>query len=163
MWQRAFAVWLLIISAEAVHGVLRTLFLMPRVGDFRARQLGVLTGSVLILAIAYLCVDWIRAGTMGRLGAVGAGWVALTLTFEVSLGRLILGYSWERLLADYDVARGGLLPFGLLLMAMSPLFAAWARGRRWNEHQRNFSQAKGKTPAIRRPFDTSRRMTSRFF
>ena len=129
MWQRAFAVWLLIISAEAIHGVLRTLFLTPLVGDLRARQLGVLTGSLLILAIAYLCVDWIRARTMGRLGAVGVGWVALTLAFEVSLGRLILGYTWERLLADYDVARGGLLPFGLLLMALAPILAAKWRGR----------------------------------
>ena len=135
MWLRAFAVWLLIISAEAVHGVLRILLVTPLVGDFRSRQIGVLTGSLLILSIAYLCVDWIRAPTMGRLGAVGAAWVALTLLFEVSLGRLILGYPWQRLWADYDVARGGLLPFGLLLMALAPICAA-----RWHDRRRNESR-----------------------
>ena len=40
-WLRAIAVWVLLMSAEVVHGVARTLFLAPAVGDFRARQLAV--------------------------------------------------------------------------------------------------------------------------
>ena len=130
MWRRALAVWLLIIGAETVHGVIRTLFLVPLVGDFRARQLGVLTGSLLILAIAHLCIDWIRARRTIDLVMIGAAWVVLTLMFEIGLGRLA-GYPWERVLADYDVARGGLLPFGLLVMALSPVVAAkWMNRRR---------------------------------
>lgn len=122
IWARAFVVWLTVMTAEVVHGVLRTLFLVPLVGDFRARQLGVLTGSVLILAIAFLCAGWIRARPGERL-AVGAIWVCLTLAFEVVLGRLLLGYPWERLWSDYDVLRGGLMPFGLLVMGLAPAVA----------------------------------------
>ena len=63
LWLRAVAVWLILIGAEVVHGALRTLYLAPRVGDLRARQLGVFTGSGLILAIARLAAPWLRAET----------------------------------------------------------------------------------------------------
>jgi hypothetical protein len=49
---RALLVWLVIIGVETVHGILRTLVLLPAVGDFRARQISVLTGSVLIFGVA---------------------------------------------------------------------------------------------------------------
>ncbi len=46
---RALAVWLVIMCVEFIHGVLRTLYLAPLVGDFQARQISVLLGSLLIL------------------------------------------------------------------------------------------------------------------
>jgi hypothetical protein len=124
---RGLAVWFLIVCAESVHGILRTMFLAPYVGDFQARRIGVLTGSVLILTIACLFARWIRADTKVSLVAVGLMWLVLTLLFELSLGRFLLGFSWERLLSDYDISRGGLLLFGLLVLALSPLIAARLR------------------------------------
>ena len=53
---RGLAVWLLNIAVETVHGVLRTALLAPVVGDFRARQYGVVTGSLLIFAVTYFCI-----------------------------------------------------------------------------------------------------------
>ena len=47
-WLRALAVWLAIVVAETLHGIARTLWLTPIVGDHAARQIGVGTGSVLI-------------------------------------------------------------------------------------------------------------------
>jgi len=40
-WLKAFVVWLALMAAEFVHGVLRIALLVPIVGDFRARQLSV--------------------------------------------------------------------------------------------------------------------------
>jgi hypothetical protein len=48
-WLRVLAVWVLLRSAEVVHGVARTLLLAPAGGDVRARQLAVFSGSLLIL------------------------------------------------------------------------------------------------------------------
>lgn len=45
-------VWLIIIAAESFHGTLRTLFLEPAIGDFRARQISVFTAALIIFAIA---------------------------------------------------------------------------------------------------------------
>ena len=90
---RAFAVWLLLITAEVVHGIVRTLVLTPVVGDFRARQLGVFTGSLLILLITAPTIQWIRASRPRTLLMIGSAWVVLTVAFEISLGRM-MGYSW---------------------------------------------------------------------
>ncbi len=122
MWLlRAFVVWLVMMIVETVHGVLRTLLLVPLVGDFHARQLGVITGSLLIFGIAWLFVRWVRAGTTVRLLVVGLEWMALTVLFEIGLGILILGLPWERGADDYDLRQGGFMGLGLLLMALSPL------------------------------------------
>lgn len=128
---RAFAAWLLMMCLEAAHGTLRTLLLAPRLGDFRARQVTVFTGALLVLGVAWLLVRWIGARERRTLLLIGAAWVAMTLAFEVALGRLVLGYDWGRIASDYDLQRGGLLPIGLLAMALAPLAAARLRdGRR---------------------------------
>ena len=59
---------------------------------------------------------------------VGFLWLSLTLAFEVLFGRLVMGASWERLASDYNVLKGGLLPFGMLVLLLSPLIASKVRG-----------------------------------
>jgi hypothetical protein len=43
-------------------------------------------------------------------------------------GRLVVGASWERISADYNLLEGGLLPFGMLILLLSPLIAGKTRG-----------------------------------
>lgn len=128
---RGLVVWLVIAAAEVVHGTLRALFLAPQVGDLPSRQIGVLTGSLLILLIAYLFVPWIAAATRRQLLAVGLSWVVLMATFEVAVGRL-LGLSWQRIASDYLPSQGGFMLLGLAFLAVSPLLAATIRSRRDN-------------------------------
>lgn len=127
---RALLVWLVIIAVETVHGILRTLLLVPMIGDFPARQISVFTGSLLILGVTLLLINWIAAKTRLQLLIVGTIWVLLTIVFEITLGRLVLDLSWDRITEDYDITRGGFLGFGLLFMAVSPLLAAKLRGRK---------------------------------
>lgn len=127
---RAFAVWLIVIAAESVHGILRGILLLPLVGDLPARQIGVLIGSLLIFGMACLFIRWIATRTTLQLLGVGLLWVVLTVLFEIGLGRLVLGLPWERITEDYDVTRGGFMGVGLLLMAAAPLLAARLRGRK---------------------------------
>lgn len=128
MAKRGMTVWLVLISAEIVHGVGRGILLRPYVGDLRARQIGVFSGSVIFFAIALACVRWIGATRASQLLGVGALWPVLTAVFEVCFGRFVLGYSWERIRSDYDPSEGGLLPIGLVLLALSPYVAGKVRG-----------------------------------
>jgi len=123
-------VWLVIIGVETVHGVVRSVLLAPYAGDLRSRQIGVLTGSCLILWVAIATEGWRRANRLRVQIATGAIWLLLTIAFEFCLGYYVLGLPWQRLTADYDIARGGLLPFGLAALALSPLIAARLRKRR---------------------------------
>jgi apolipoprotein N-acyltransferase len=120
---RAVTVWLLMMLIETVHGVLRAMLLVPRVGDLPARQIGVFTGSLLILAVTYLSLGWLRLDWPRLRIVVGIVWALLTLAFEAILGRIVLGYPWSRLAADYNPAHGGLMGLGLLVMVFAPSIA----------------------------------------
>jgi hypothetical protein len=86
-----------LMAVEFLHGTLRAIFLVPVVGDLRSRQIGVFTGSILILAAAYLLVPWLHAANTKSLISVGALWVALTVAFEFTFGHWVFGRSWEDL------------------------------------------------------------------
>lgn len=132
---RVLIVWLVIIIAETFHGILRAILLQPLVGDFQARQISVFTGSLMILIITILFIRWISAETTKSLLAVGFLWLALTVLFELIFGRIVMGLSWERIFEDYNMARGGLLPLGLVVLLLSPFIASKVRGLK-NENQK---------------------------
>ena len=125
-WRRAVLAWMLIMLAETLSGTARNLFIAPVIGDLRARQLGVPVGCLLIFVIAWLTARWLDARTRRAQLAAGVLWVALTLMFEFLLGRA-LGMSWDRILSDYNPARGGLMLLGLAFMLFAPLIAARMR------------------------------------
>lgn len=125
---RALGLWLVLMALESAHGVLRRLLVEPMVGDLTARRLGVLTGSLLVLATAWLLRRWLEPAGGGARLAIGLAWAALTFGFETGLG-FALGYSPGRVLSDYDLPHGGLMPLGLLVLALSPL-AVRRPGRR---------------------------------
>lgn len=128
-WPRALTVWLMIVAAESVHGILRQLFIAPVIGDLPARQVGVAIGAAIIFVIAWFCICWIGAKTLLEQVSVGAVWVVLIVIFEFALGTA-LGYTRERMLEDYIVSEGGLMGFGLLFMLFAPALAARVRGYR---------------------------------
>lgn len=134
---RAFAAWLVTIAVETVHGILRTMLLVPLVGDLPARQIGVPIGSCLIFAVACLCIRWIAATTKLRLLGVVLLWAVLTVLFEIGLGRLVLDLPWDRIAEDYDLPRGAFLGLGLLFVAVSPLLAARISGQRGRSQPRH--------------------------
>jgi hypothetical protein len=117
---------MLIILAETLHGIAREIFIAPVIGDLRARQAGVFIGCVLVFVIAWLTARWMGAKSRRIQLLVGAYWVVLTLAFEVALGRA-LGASWDRILEDYNSARGGFMMLGMAFLFLAPLLAARLR------------------------------------
>lgn len=124
---RASLTWMLIIVVETVHGLVREIFIAPVLGDLRARQLGVLVGCVLVFVIAWLTARWLGARSRRIQLQVGAFWVSMTLVFEFALGRA-MGASWQRILEDYNPARGGFMILGMAFLFLAPMLAAtWRR------------------------------------
>lgn len=91
-----------------------------------AQWTGFVTGSAALLIVAYLLIGWIRAARWAALLEIGVVWVVLTFSFEMAIGHL-RGRSWQSLLADYDIAHGGLMAVALLLLLFAPMIAAWLR------------------------------------
>lgn len=125
--RRALAVWLLLMALETTHGILRRLLLVPAVGDLPARQIGVGVGSLLILLVAVATAPWLQVRTRQQQATTGVLWAVLTLGFEVALG-LATGASWARIRSDYDLTHGGLMPLGLVVLALAPAIGTRLRG-----------------------------------
>lgn len=125
---KSIIVWLMFIVAESLNGTVRTLLLVPSLGDFWAHQISFFIGSILVVAIATIFVKWLYASRVSQLLSIGVLWMLLTLAFEIALGRFILDYSWERIASDYNLLHGGLMPIGLFLLTLAPLIAAKIRG-----------------------------------
>lgn len=119
---RAVLVWLLLMAAESLQGAARRLLLSPAL-EQALRQFSVLVGVLVIAAITWALLPWMRIRTTGQALATGAMWALLTLAFEFGLGG-IMGRNWSQMLVDYDLNQGGLMPIGLLAMALVP-WAVW--------------------------------------
>lgn len=126
---RALFVWLVMMGVEFCHGALRTIFLLPLLGDRAARQVSVLTGSLLIVFIAYVFIQWIRAGSAGAQLVVGVLWLMLTIAFEVWVGHYVFKLPWESVAEDFNLLKGRLMPLGLVVLTVSPMIATRLRER----------------------------------
>lgn len=125
---RAVLVWMLFILAESVQGALRRTLMSPGL-EMLVRQASVVVGVVLIFAITWFAMRWLRIRSNAGALAVGVFWVALTVAFEVVLGR-VMGAPWSRILGDYDLSQGSLMPLGLLAMALTPWMVRRLQTRR---------------------------------
>jgi hypothetical protein len=125
-WWRAIAIWLLILAAESINGTIRRIWLVPALGEHTSHQIGVVAASALILFIAWLTARWLDAQTFKAQLKTGVLWVVLMLAFEFGVG-LAIGNSIERMLAEYDLSRGGLMGLGFLVLLFAPAFGAWAK------------------------------------
>jgi hypothetical protein len=124
---RALLAWLIIALAEVLQGILRVRLLNRRVGDHRARQIGVGTGSLMILLVAWFAVPWIGPASAAECLQVGGLWVAAMLGLEFYFGRFVFRLPWSRIAADFDLRRGRLLGLGLLVLLLAPLIVMLAR------------------------------------
>ena len=125
-WVRAFLVWVLIAAVEVLHGTLRRLYLVPLIGDWRARQVGALVGAALVFLVALVTARWLGISSRRKLLQTGVFWLVLMIGFEV-VGARLAGYTWVRIGSDYDLLHGGLLGIGMVVLVLSPLWAAKLR------------------------------------
>jgi len=128
-WGWVLGGWLTLMAIETLHGTIRAMVVTPVVGDLASRQIGVCLGVLINAWITFIIYPFLRSRDDRTSIFIGLIWIVLTMIFELTIGRL-LGVSWERLLADYDVLHGGLLGFGLGALMLSPLLASRLHQRR---------------------------------
>ena len=123
------ALCVLLASVETLHGIARTVWLVPRVGKARALKLGIVSGTALAFAACYAMVPGMQLqGLLPHLavGAVAAGFMA---GFDLALGCGLLRKPLRRVLEDFDPRTGNYLLYGLAGLALAPAGVAWLLGR----------------------------------
>ncbi len=125
---KVLAIWLGILVLAIVNGALREMVLIPVLGNVPGLILSGVLLSVLILAMVYISMPWLGPGPVSRYVAIGLSWLCLTIAFEFTFGRLILGKPWPELFEAYTFQDGNIWPVVLLAVAMAPYIAARIRG-----------------------------------
>ena len=119
---RGLLVWLLIMLIETIHGVLRGLFLVPRLGEDMASRIGWPVGLIIVLGVSYLAIRWIGLRDTSNLIRLGALWAGLTFVFEVIIG-LLRGLDGAGIWAEINPLAGGLMIYSVIVMFLAPLAA----------------------------------------
>lgn len=125
---RFVSLCVLLAAAETLHGIARTVLVVPRLGKERALKLSALTGSLLAFAIC-----WWRVPSFGLQGAgphllLGLGLALFMAAFDLAIGRFVMRKRWPKLWPDFDPRTGNYLLFGLLFLCVAPLLVHALRG-----------------------------------
>lgn len=126
---KAFVVWILLLILAVLNGAIRDLFISPRLGEQAGHIISTVILCATIFLVAWLSIRWIGADSGRDALLVGIQWVLLTVAFEFMAGHYLLGHTWERLLADYNLLRGRIWVFVLAANLLAPLWAFWQKAR----------------------------------
>ena len=120
MLGRYVAVWPLLFGIGFVNGTIRELSYGRWLGELPAHQVSSLTLAVLFGFCVWVLMKRWRLESTAQAAAVGLIWMVLTAGFEFGFFHYVMGYSWERLLRDYDVTEGRVWPLVLIWVAACP-------------------------------------------
>jgi hypothetical protein len=115
--------WFGFMLIAVASGALREALLTPRLDEHTAHQVGTLLVFLLIAAAIVPTIRRLRPTPRQAL-AIGAGWVAMTVAFEIGVFHFIVGHPMKVLLADYNLAEGRLWPLVLLTEFVMPWVVA---------------------------------------
>ncbi|MHB1116912.1 hypothetical protein [Sideroxydans sp.] len=125
---RTLSLCILLAGAETLHGIARTLFLVPRIGKQRALKLSILSGTALAFGICYLQVPGIGLSGLYEHLALGLVLAFFMASFDLAMGMLLLKRSFRKALDDFDPATGNMLVFGLAALVLIPAYVAYLKG-----------------------------------
>jgi len=120
-------IWFIMVISAILNGMFREKILIPELGISKALPLSGIFLSLFVLAITAISIGSLGKQQKITYFYIGAFWVFLTLIFEVVLGRLITGRSWEEILGIFNLLKGNLFILVLVTTFISPWLTAKLR------------------------------------
>jgi len=103
-----------------LNGVIRQTTYGRLLPELVAHQVSTLSAMILVAAAAWWLLSiWPLTCARQAVG-IGLMWVLMTAAFEFLFGHFVVGYSWNRLLADYNILDGRTWALFLLWIATAP-------------------------------------------
>ena len=124
---RGVIVWCAFMAIETLHGILRGIFLVPRVGLDLSNKIGWPIAACIVFGVTVLTFRLMGLAGTKALLKLGAVWAALTLIFEIGIG-MLRGLDAAQLIHEINPFSGGLLAYSLVVVFLSPYFAFKLRG-----------------------------------
>ena len=110
----------MLASVETLHGIARTIFVVPKIGNKRAKQYSVISGTLLAFAVCYVMVPWLDINVEYQLVLVGLVLAVFMAIFDIVLARFVVRLKWKNIIDDFNPAKGNYLIFGMILLIIIP-------------------------------------------
>ncbi|MDY6819070.1 MAG: hypothetical protein SVG88_10455 [Halobacteriales archaeon] len=117
----AVGIWLGLAVVAILNATVREVLISPVVGNYWGHVASTGTFIALLAIIAGRYFTRLTDHTVVELLAIGGLWLVLTVVFEFGFGHYVMGASWERLLADYDLLAGRVWVLVLVALATFPV------------------------------------------
>ncbi|RLI73103.1 hypothetical protein DRP04_16165 [Archaeoglobales archaeon] len=122
----ALGIWFIFVVAGILNGVFRESFITPKVGEHTGHILSTIILVCVILAVTYLFISSLEINySKTSLLLIGAFWTILTILFEFGFGHYVMGHSWSKLFADYNILKGRVWSLVLLTTFIAPLLIGY--------------------------------------
>lgn len=115
-------------ATETLHGIARTVLVVPRIGKERALRLSIFTGSALAFGVCFYLVPGLGLGSASAHVYLGLFLALFMAAFDAAMGRFLFRRSWAKVATDFDPRSGNLLVFGLAFLVACPLAVRALRG-----------------------------------
>ena len=125
---KATGIWLIIVAAAILNGLLREKLLTPAFGAHASLPLSGVTLSFFIFTITCFLVPFIGRQRSVTFILIGLLWLALTLCFEYLFGYFVLGKSLAEINGVFNLKQGNLFVVALIVSAAAPWICARFRG-----------------------------------
>ena len=123
LYLKSLGIWIMLAVSAIVVATFRVVVLLPQIGEQTAHQLG--TGLYLIVqfAIIFFFIKKMKIKDVKTLLGIGFFWLVITIIFEFIFGHFVMGNSWQKLLADYNLLNGRLWVLVLINNLAAPLIS----------------------------------------
>lgn len=124
IYKQAIGFWFVLMVFGIVNGVVRNYVCGPAIGnELLSHQISTFTGIILFLTGMYVWLKYTNAHYLKKdLLIIGIMWLGITIAFEFIFGHYIVGHTWSKLLADYNILEGRIWSLILLTILVGPYF-----------------------------------------
>ena len=123
IFMQSIGIWLIFAVITVFFGAFREIVFIPATGlsGNLARALLLPLAFFYIIGITYFFLKKTKTPfTSIDLKWIGTLWFVLTIIFEFSFGGLVMGHSFDKLLADYNLLEGKTWGLFLICLLVAP-------------------------------------------
>lgn len=123
---RYILAWFPMILIAIINATIREVAYGKYLGELRAHQVSTATGVLLFGLYIWILMHFWGFDSPQQALTVGFIWLGLTVAFEFMFGHYVVGHSWSKLLADYNILAGRVWIVVLIWITIAPLlFYRW--------------------------------------
>lgn len=123
LYIKSLGIWFLLTVSAIIVATFRVGVLLPPFGEQTAHQLGTILFLIIQFVIIYFFIKKMKIKETKTLLGIGIFWVVITIIFEFVFGHYVMGHSWQKLFADYNLLNGRLWVLVLLNNIAAPLIS----------------------------------------